>query len=95
MLIHGTAHCANMYPASEHDVAGLTAARASVTAALKRFLAADKAPAKAPVRKRLLFPPRRVFLLTMRFPLIRKNRSIFIGNVGLFWIYFYGLMGNA
>jgi hypothetical protein len=46
-----------MYPASEHDVAGLVAARASVTAALKRFLAADKAPAKAPVRKRLLFPP--------------------------------------
>jgi hypothetical protein len=46
-----------MYPASEHDVAGLFAARASVTAALKRFLAADKAPAKAPVRKRLLFPP--------------------------------------
>ena len=57
MLIHGTAHCANMYPASEHDVTTLTAARASVTAALKRFLAADKAPAKAPVRKRLLFPP--------------------------------------
>lgn len=52
VLIHGTAHCANMYPASEHDVAGLTAARASVTAALKRFLAADKAPAKAPVKEK-------------------------------------------
>jgi hypothetical protein len=31
----------------------------------------------------------------MRFPLIRKNRSIFIGNLGLFGIYFYRLMGNA
>eukprot|EP01046_Picozoa_sp_COSAG06_P018673 COSAG06_NODE_1307_length_9916_cov_99.462361_13_plen_128_part_00 len=30
----------------------------------------------------------------MRFPLIRQNRSIFIGNLGLFWIYFYGLMGK-
>ena len=32
---------------------------------------------------------------TMRFPLIRQNRSTFIGNLGLFWIHFYGLMGNA
>jgi hypothetical protein len=34
---------------------------------------------------------------TLRFPLIGKNRSIFIGNLakGLFWIYFYRLMGNA
>jgi hypothetical protein len=45
VLIHGTAHCANMYPASEHDVAGLTAARATVSSAITRFLAADKTPA--------------------------------------------------
>ena len=45
MLIHGTAHCANMYPASEHDVAGLTAARATVSSAITGFLAADKTPA--------------------------------------------------
>eukprot|EP01046_Picozoa_sp_COSAG06_P042091 COSAG06_NODE_5317_length_3567_cov_2.205882_4_plen_106_part_00 len=31
----------------------------------------------------------------MRFPLIRQNRTIFIGNLALFWVYFYGLMGNA
>jgi hypothetical protein len=31
---------------------------------------------------------------TMRFPLIRKNRSILIGNLGLFWIYLYGLTGK-
>ena len=36
-----------------------------------------------------------VRVLTMRFPLIRKNGPIFIGNLGLFWIYFYGFMGNA
>ena len=50
VLIHGTAHCANMYPASAHDVKGLTAARATVTAALTRFLAADKTP-KTPAQK--------------------------------------------
>jgi hypothetical protein len=27
---------------------------------------------------------------TMRFPLIRKNRSIFMENLGLFWIIFTG-----
>ena len=32
---------------------------------------------------------------TMRLPLIGKNRSIFIGNSGLFWIYFYRLYTNA
>jgi hypothetical protein len=26
---------------------------------------------------------------------VRKNRSIFTGSLGLFWIYFYGFMGNA
>jgi hypothetical protein len=26
---------------------------------------------------------------TMRFPLIGKDRSIFMGNLRLFWIYFY------
>jgi hypothetical protein len=31
----------------------------------------------------------------MRFPLIGDNRSIFIGNLRLFWIYFYRLIGNA
>ena len=31
----------------------------------------------------------------MRLPLIGQNRSIFIGNLGLFWIYFDGLMENA
>jgi hypothetical protein len=31
----------------------------------------------------------------MRLPLIGKNRSIFIGNLGLFWIYFDRLMANA
>jgi hypothetical protein len=31
----------------------------------------------------------------MRLPLIGKNRSIFIGNSGLFWIYFYRLTTNA
>ena len=31
----------------------------------------------------------------MRFSLIRKNRSIFTGNLGLFRIYVYGLMRNA
>jgi hypothetical protein len=31
----------------------------------------------------------------MRLPLIGKKRSIFIGNLRLFWIYFYRLMGNA
>jgi hexosaminidase len=35
------------------------------------------------------------FLLLMRFPLIGQNRSIFIGDLRLFWIYFYRLMGNA
>lgn len=48
VLIEGTAHCANMYPASEHDVAGLTTARATVNVALKRFLAADKVPSAKP-----------------------------------------------
>ena len=38
---------------------------------------------------------RNACLATMRFPLIGQNRSIFIGNLGLFWIYLYGLMGNA
>ena len=33
--IHGTAHCANMYPASPNDVAGLTAARHSVSMAIE------------------------------------------------------------
>ena len=32
---------------------------------------------------------------TMRFLFIRKNRPIFIGNLGLFWIHLYGLIGNA
>ena len=32
---------------------------------------------------------------TMRFPLIGKNRSIFIGNLGLFWVHFYRLTTNA
>jgi hypothetical protein len=27
--------------------------------------------------------------------LIGKNRSILMGNLGLFWIYFYRLMANA
>ena len=31
----------------------------------------------------------------MRFPLIGKNGSIFIGNLRPFWINFYRLMGNA
>ena len=31
----------------------------------------------------------------MRFPLIRQNRSIFIGTLGRFRIYVYRLMGNA
>jgi hypothetical protein len=35
------------------------------------------------------------FHCTMRLPLIRKSRSIFIGNLGPFRIYFYGLMANA
>jgi hypothetical protein len=30
----------------------------------------------------------------MRFPLIGKNGSIFIGNLRLFWIYFDRLMGT-
>jgi hypothetical protein len=28
----------------------------------------------------------------MSFALIRTSRSIFIGNLGLFWIYFFGHM---
>jgi hypothetical protein len=32
---------------------------------------------------------------TMRFLSIGKNGSISIGNLRLFWIYFYRLMGNA
>ena len=32
---------------------------------------------------------------TMRFLLIGQNRSIFIGNLGLFWIYFDRIIGNA
>ena len=32
---------------------------------------------------------------TMRFLSIGKNGSIFIGNLRLFWIYFYRLMVNA
>jgi hypothetical protein len=36
------------------------------------------------------------FHCTMRLPLIRKSRSIFIGNLGLFRVYFYGFsMANA
>jgi hypothetical protein len=31
----------------------------------------------------------------MRFLLIRKKRSIVTGNLGLFSIYFDGIMGNA
>jgi hypothetical protein len=31
----------------------------------------------------------------MRLPLIGKNRPIFIGTSGLFWIYFYRLTTNA
>jgi hypothetical protein len=31
----------------------------------------------------------------MRLPLIGKNRSIFIGNLRLFWIYFYRIIANA
>ena len=31
----------------------------------------------------------------MRFPLLRQHRSIFIGNLGLFWIYFYGRIKNG
>ena len=30
----------------------------------------------------------------MRFPLLRQHRSIFIGNLGLFWIDFYGRIKN-
>ena len=36
-----------------------------------------------------------VTVRTMCFPLFRQNRSIFIGNLGLFGVYFYGLMANA
>ena len=36
--------------------------------------------------------PVRVKTFTMRFPLIGQNRPMFIGNLGLFWIYFYRLM---
>ena len=32
---------------------------------------------------------------TMRFLLIGQNRSIFIGNLGLFWICFDRIIGNA
>ena len=32
---------------------------------------------------------------TMRLPLIGQNRSIFIGNLGLFWIYIDRIIGNA
>ena len=32
------------------------------------------------------------FQVTMRFPLIGQNRSIFIGNLRLCWVYFYRLM---
>eukprot|EP01046_Picozoa_sp_COSAG06_P049030 COSAG06_NODE_7458_length_2499_cov_2.047917_1_plen_64_part_00 len=32
---------------------------------------------------------------TMRFLLNGQNRSIFIGNLGLFWICFDRIMGNA
>ena len=32
---------------------------------------------------------------TMRLPLIGKNRSIFIGNLRLFWIHFYRIIANA
>jgi hypothetical protein len=32
---------------------------------------------------------------TMRLPLIGKSRSIFIGNLGPFWVYFYRSMANA
>ena len=35
------------------------------------------------------------FRCTMRLPLIGKSRPILMGNLGLFWIYFYRLMANA
>ena len=41
VLIKGTAHCANMYPPSDTDLPGLTAARATVLAALTRWLGAS------------------------------------------------------
>ena len=36
-----------------------------------------------------------VTVRTMCFPSFRQNRSIFVGNLGLFGVYFYGLMANA
>jgi hypothetical protein len=38
---------------------------------------------------------RNACLATMRFPLIGQNRSIFIGNLGLFWICVDRIIGNA
>ena len=33
--------------------------------------------------------------ITMRFLLIGQNRSISIGKLGLFWVYFDRIIGNA
>jgi hypothetical protein len=34
-------------------------------------------------------------MITMRLPLIGQHRSIFIGNLGLCWIYFDRIIANA
>ena len=38
---------------------------------------------------------RKALHITMRFRFIRKNRPIFIGNLGRFWVQFHGFTGNA
>lgn len=45
IFIQGTAHCANMYPASSSDLPGLTAARKEITNQLGKWLPAPSTTA--------------------------------------------------
>lgn len=44
VMIKGTAHCANMYPPSPQDLPGLTKARATIKAALSKWVTGSPAP---------------------------------------------------